>query len=386
MDFRLSDDQLGLMETARDLYRRKLKAMCIDTSPETDRSLRLVLAELGMLGLNLPEQYGGQGLPMMDTLLMIQAFGECNTFLGNILHRATLGPVAVIAALGTDEQKERFIRPVCSGTGGFSVGISEPQAGSAATAMTTRARIEGGEAAVNGSKTRISRGLHTDHTVVYCRFANTGSAKDIGAVLVPHDAKGFTRSKGFVNMADETQFELYFDELRLPLVYVIAQRNAFARLFAVFNTERLSSLFRQLGIATAAFNYGVEYSKTRKQFGQPISDFQGLQWMIADMRVKLDAAQLLIYRAASNAAAGLPAPSEISAAKIYCGQALKEVCDDAIQLLGGYGYQKDFPVEKYYREVRGSSIYGGTVQIHKNMLAAHVLGRKISQWKKSKSD
>lgn len=383
MDFRLNDEQRGLMETAYDLYRRKLKPLCVDTSPETDRKLREVLAELGMLGLNLPEQYGGQGLPMIDSLFMIQAFAECSSFIGNIMHRSTLGPVAVIAALGTDEQKERFIPPVCRGMGGFSVGITEPHAGSAATAMTTRARIEGDEVVINGSKTFISHALYTDHTLVYCRFADTGSARDIGAVLIPHDAKGFTKSKGFVNMADETQFELYFDDLRLPRVYVIAETNAMARLFAVFNAERLSSLFRQLGVATAAFKYAVEYSKTREQFGQPISNFQGIQWMIADMRVKLDAAQLLIYRAASNAAAGLPAPEEISIAKIYAGQALKEICDDAIQILGGYGYQKEFPVEHYYREIRGSSIYGGTVQMHKNMLAGHVLGRKNSQWKKS---
>ena len=381
MDFQLSSDQLGLMETARELYHRKLKPLCGDASPGAEHKLRMALAEHGMLGLNLPEEYGGQGLVMLDSLLMLQAFHECDSLLGHIVHRSTLGPVSVIAALGTAEQKARFIPPVCQGTGGFSVGITEPHAGSAATAMSTRARVEGDQVVINGSKTFISHVLYTDHTLVYCRFGDTGTPKDIGAVLVPHDAKGFTKSKGFVNMADDVQFELFFDDLRLPRDYVIAADNALARLFAVFNIERLSSLFRLLGTATAAFDYAVEYSKTREQFNRPISDFQGIQWMIADMKVKLEAAKLLIYRAAANATSGLPSSAEISVAKIYSGQAFKEICDDAIQILGGYGYQKAYPVERYYREVRGASIYGGTVQIHKNMIAEHVLGRKISQWK-----
>jgi len=380
MDFQLTADQINLMETARELYRRKLKPLC-DPSPEGEHKLRMVMAEHGMLGLNMPAEYGGQGLPLFDSLLMLQAFHECDSLLGNMLHRSTLGPVAVILTLGTEEQRQRFIPAVVRGAGGFSVGITEPHAGSAATALSTRARIEGDEVVLNGSKTFISHALYSDHTLVYCRFGNTGTPKDIGAVLVPHDAKGFTKGKGFVNMADEVQFDLFFDELRLPRIHVIAETNALARLFAVFNIERTSSLFRMLGTATSAFNYAVEYSKQREQFNQPISDFQGIQWMIADMKVKLDAAQLLIYRAGSNIAAGLQSPAEISMAKIYAGQAFKEICDDAIQILGGYGYQKSFPVEKHWREVRGSSIYGGTVQMHRNMLAAHVLGRKNSQWK-----
>ncbi len=388
MDFRLTDEQLGLMETVRELHRRKLAPLCGDTSPEGERKLRMAMAEAGLLGLNMPEELGGQALPMLDTLLMLQAAGESDTLMAHIMHRSTMGPVSVIKTLGTDEQRQRFIPPVCAGTGGFSVGISEPQAGSAATAMTTRARIEGDEVVVNGSKTFISHATYTDHTLVYCRFGKTGTPKDIGAVLVPHDAKGFTKSKGFLNMADETQYELYFDEMRLPRVYVVAEENALARLFKVFNVERLSSLFRMLGTATAAFNFSVEYTKTREQFNQPISNFQGLQWMMADMKVKLEAAQLLIYRAAVNATTGggVPSPAEISMAKIYGGQAFKEICDDAIQLMGGYGYQRAFPVERWYREVRGSSIYGGTVQIHKNMLAAHILGRKISQWKDQRGE
>jgi len=382
MDFQLNDSQRELIDVARGLYERKLKPLCEERTPAGERKLRTVLAEHGMLGLNMPVEYGGQGLPLLDTLLIMQTLHACDSMLGGIIHRSTSGAVNTIHQLGTDEQKRKFIPPVVRGESAFSIGITEADAGSAATALRTRARIEGDEVVINGSKIFISHTLYTDHVVVYCQFGEGRRADEIGAVIVPQDTPGFVKSKGTLNMADDLQVELFFDNMRLPRSYILMEGNAFARLINVYNAERLGGLARQLGAAQAAFNYAVEYSKNREQFNQAICEFQGIQWMIADMRVKLDAAELLIYRAASNAQAGLPSPTETSIAKVYAGQALKEVCDDCIQILGGYGYQKSYPVEARYREVRGGSIYSGTSQIHKNMIAAHVLGRKFSQWKK----
>ena len=381
MDFRISADQRELVEMAQGLYQKKLKPLCEDRSPAGERKLREIMAAHGLLGLNMPTELGGQGLPLLDTLLIMQTLHRCDAMLGPIVHRSTSGAVNTISVLGTEEQKQRFIPPVCRGESSFSIAITEPDAGSAATAMTTRAEIVGDEVVINGSKQMISHLLYTDHTLVYCRFGQSRRASEIGAVIVPHDAPGFSRSKGSLNMADDTQFELFFDDLRLPRSYVVMEGNAFSRLINVYNAERLGGLVRLLAAGQAAFEYAVEYAKNRRQFNQDIADFQGIQWMIADMKVKLEACELLIYRAASNAQAGLPSALETSTAKVYAGQALKEVCDDAIQILGGYGYQKDYPVEKRYREVRGGSIYGGTSQIHKNMIAGHVLGRKTSQWK-----
>ena len=162
---------------------------------------------------------------------------------------------------------------------------------------------------------------------------------------------------------------------------MLATGNAFGRLISVYNIERLGSIARMLGSAQSAYEFALGYVQQRKQFGRELADFQGLQWMLADMKVKLEAAQLLTWRAAANTAIGLPSPLETSVAKVYVAQAAKEVCDDAIQLLGGYGYMTEYPVEARYREVRGGSIYGGTMQIHKNMIAGHILKRKNSQWK-----
>jgi alkylation response protein AidB-like acyl-CoA dehydrogenase len=151
----------------------------------------------------------------------------------------------------------------------------------------------------------------------------------------------------------------------------------------VYNAERLGSIARMLGSAQASFDLAVEYSKQRKQFGREISDFQGLQWMLADMKVKLEAAQLLTYRAAANAGHGLPNRAETSIAKVFTAQAAREICDDAIQIFGANGYMKEFPLSQRYAEVRGGSIYGGTIQIHKNMIAGEILGRSNNQWAKT---
>jgi alkylation response protein AidB-like acyl-CoA dehydrogenase len=384
MDFRLSDRQQELVTTAREVYQRKLQAT-VDKSGEGNvAELRRAMAEYGLLGLNMPEEYGGGGLPLLDTLLMIQALQCCSSALGAMAHRSSTGAVGAIRELGTEELRRKYVTRVCKGEIGISIGITEPEAGSAATAMRTTARIDGDSVVINGQKQFVSFVNHNQFTVVYCRFGKTGSARDIGAVIVPHDAKGFKHSKGTVNMADELLFELYFDDCRVPRENVLAEGNAFGRLISVYNAERLGSVARMLGSAQAAYELALEYSKTRRQFNREICDFQGIQWMLADMRVKLEAAQLMTYRAASNAGEkGLPVPLETSMAKVFSAQASKEICDDAIQILGANGYTKEYPLVHRYGEVRGGSIYGGTIQIHKNMIAAAILDRKISQWKKA---
>lgn len=384
MDFRMTDRQKELVEAAEQAYRRRF-AKIIDSKPQNlVAELRLAMADQGLLGLNMPEAYGGQGLPLLDTLLVIQRLQACDSTLGGLAHRTSTGAVGAIAVLGTEAQKKKYVAGVCQGKIGISIGITEPEAGSAATAMKTRARIEGDTVVINGKKQFVSFVDNNHFTVVYCRFGTTGKASDIGAVIVPHDAPGFSRSKGTMNMADELLFELFFDECRVPKENILIDGSAFGKLISVYNAERLGSISRMLGSAQASFEHAVEYARTRRQFGQEIANFQGVQWMLADMKVKLEAAQLLTYRAAANAGAtGLPIPLETSMAKAFTAVATKEICDDALQLHGANGYTRDYPLAHRYAEVRGGSIYGGTVQIHKNMIAAAILDRKNNQWKRS---
>lgn len=384
MDFQFSDRQRELMETAREAYERKLKPL-LQEDPDVDAiaRLRLAMAEQGLLGLNLPERHGGMGLPLLDTILVTQTLQTCAPILGGIAHRSSTGAVGAIAEYGTDQQRERFVEPLCRGEIGISIGITEPDAGSAATSMKTRARVEGDEVILDGNKQFVSFVNFNQYTLVYCRFGTSGRGSDIGAVIVPHDAPGFSHSSGTLNMADELLFELYFDGCRVPKENILFDENAFGKLISAYNAERLGSVSRMIGSAEASYEYALAYAKERRQFNREISDFQGIQWMLAEMRVKLDAAKMLTYRAASNAGAtGLPNATETSIAKVFTAQAAREICDDAIQILGANGYTKEYPLAHRYAEVRGGSIYGGTLQIHKNMIAAAILDRRISQWKR----
>lgn len=384
MDFQPTERQRELVEGAGEHYQRSLKALAEDHSREGIARLRAKMAEAGLLGLNMPEEYGGSGLPLLDTLLVIQKLQSCASIVGALAHRSSTGAIGAILELGTPEQKEFYVGGVCHGEFGVSIGITEPEAGSAATAMKTAARREGDDTVVlNGKKQFVSFVDQNSYTLTYCRFGTTGKPADIGAVIVPHDAPGFSHSRGGLNMADEKLFELFFDDCRVPARNILLDGNAFGRLISVYNAERLGSIARMLGSAQASFELAVAYAKERRQFGREIADFQGLQWMLADMKVKLEAAQLLTYRAAANAGHGLPSRSEVSIAKIYTAQAAREICDDALQIHGANGYMKEFPLAQRYAEVRGGSIYGGTIQIHKNMIAGDLLGRSNNQWKRS---
>lgn len=388
MDFQISESQRELIDATEKLCGQLLpaakKAHEAGTAAELN-AFRKVMAENGLLGLNLPTEYGGMGLPLLDTLLLLQTIQKVDATMGGLSHRTSTGAVGAILELGNEAQKKHWVAGVARGEIGISIGITEPEAGSAATAMTTRAEIRGDKVVINGQKIFISAARDNHATLLYCRFGKAGKASDIGAVILPHDAPGLTISKGTVNMAGERQYEMYFADCEIPIENILAEGDAFGKLISVYNVERLGSISRMLGSATASFEYAVGYVKERHQFGQQLADFQGIQWMLAEMKVKLEAAQLLTWRAAANTAIGLPSPLETSVAKVYVAQATKEVCDDAIQLLGGYGYMTEYPVEQRYREVRGGSIYGGTLQIHKNMIAGQVLKRSNSQWKKKVS-
>lgn len=384
MDFRLTERQRELVDGAARIAERDLLPLAADETPAGVQKLRKAMAEAGLLGLNMPEEHGGVGLPLLDTLLVIETLQARASIIGGLAHRTSTGAVGAIAELGTEAQKALYVRGVCSGDFGIGIGITEPEAGSAATSMTTRATIEGDMVVMEGKKQFVSFVDNNAYTLTYCRFGTSGKPSDIGAVIVPHDAPGFSHSKGGLNMADELLFELYFDRCTLPTEHILLDGNAFGRLISVYNAERLGSMSRMLGSAGAAFNLAVDYAKSRRQFGREIADFQGIQWMLSEMKVKLEAAQLMVYRAASNAGHGLPNPTETSMAKVFTAQAAKEICDAAIQIFGANGYMKEFPLARRYAEVRGGSIYGGTIQIHKNMIAGAILGRSNSQWRRDK--
>ena len=377
----LTETQQQWRDVAREYAQRKLKLGTHWLEGEEFWENARRLAEQGFLGVTMPEEYGGLGLSLFDAILIIEELCRVCPTSGRLAYHTSIGIANFINVLGTPEQKQKYLPRIIQGKLFVALGMSEPDAGSAATDLKTTAVEDGDYYRLNGSKIFVSEAHLADLFVVYARFGNTGRPSDIGAILVERGTPGFTVGVPEENMSGEIQCALYFDDALVPKENVLVTNNAFKALMGVYNGVRLGYAAQTLGIAQAAFDRTVEYVKERKQFGKEICEFQGVQWMIADMYMQLEAARTLLYRAAAAATNNKPDKNAVSVAKIYVAEAAKKITDDCIQLHGGYGFSKQYPLEWYYRCVRAASIAGGTVQVHRTMLAADILGRKFDQRK-----
>lgn len=378
MDFQLSDQEKLLQQTARELAEREFAADAysyVKTEEYPRRSMK-VLAEHGMMGMTVGEPHGA-GRPLFEACLMMEQISQICPHSGDVFQMGNMGPIRVIDELGTAEQKARFLPGLCAGEKIIAISMSEPDAGSAATDLKTQARYEGDSVIIDGQKAFSSNAPHADMFVVYVRFGPR--TRDCGAVVVEVGAPGFTKGAAERYMSGEAHCTLHFEGARVPKENVLIDKDGFRALMPVFNVERLGNATRCLALAQAAYDMTVAHTLERHQFGRPLCEFQGVQWMVADMRVKLEAARLLLYRALSNARAGLPSVLETTSAKLYCNEIAREVADDAIQLHGAYGYSTEMPLEYLYRKIRGWSIAGGTVQILRNRLASEIYERGFSQ-------
>jgi len=342
------------------------------------------LGEQGLLGMTAPVEHGGGGLSYFDALLAVEEMARYDPRSSAEMHTNGTGTASHLWVLGTDAQQERWLRPICEGRMRCAIAMTEPEAGSAATEMKTVATpLDGGAAyCLNGGKIFISGGKRADIFVTYARFGSPPfdhSSRSIGALIIEKDTPGFSILRNDHNMADEDQAQLVFDNCIVPKANVLITGNAFGRLIRIYNRNRLSGVAQALGMATASYEDALRHLQVRRQFGRELADFQGLQWMLADMAIQLNACRATLYQAASAEIDGELDPLQVSMAKVFIAETCLRVCDMAIQLFGGYGYMAESPVNQRYRRVRGTSIYGGTMQIHRNMVAARVLGRRTSQ-------
>ena len=300
------------------------------------------------------------------------------------MHTNGTGTASHLWVLGTDEQQERWLRPICEGRMRCAIAMTEPEAGSAATEMTTTATpIEDGAAYLPERRQdlhqrRQARG-HLHHLRALRAWSTDEGSKSIGALVLEKDTPGFSILRNDHNMAGEDQAQLLFEDCRVPRENVLVTGNAFGRLIRIYNRNRLSGVAQALGMATASYEDALQHCQVRRQFGRELADFQGLQWMLADMAIQLNACRAVLYEAASSERDGELDPLQVSMAKVFIAETCARVCDQAIQLFGGYGYMEDSPVNFRYRRVRGTEIYGGTMQIHRNMIAARILGRRNDQ-------
>ena len=384
MDFRLSEEQQALQTAAREFARGEMTAVAEETEREArplSRDWVKRYAEMGFLGVNIPTRYGGLGLGNVDALLVLEEFAKISSAVAFPIFESVVGPVRALEHFADDALKERVIPAVCRGEMMVAVAMSEPDAGTALTDLRTRAEVRGDRIVVNGAKRWCSGGGHSDAYLVYCRLSETPGAKGIGAVYVEGDTPGLTFGEqeqlmGFLGVPES---DLYFDEVSVPADHLVVAAGGFPKLMRAFDLERCGNATMALGQAAAALDDALVWVQERRQFGKPIVEFQAVQLKLADMAMRVEAARLLVHRAAQNAEGGLPSVLDSSIAKVVSNEAAREVTSMGVQLMGGYGYSREYPMERRMRDAWGWGIAGGTIDIQKVNIASALVGRRFDQ-------
>lgn len=380
MDFRLQPEQEQIRDTVRRMAREQFgpKAYTWEEGHQYPWENARVLAEQGLTGITINPEDGGQGGSLLDAVLVLEAVAGACPHTGDVVQATNFGAIKVLAEFARPEVKRRVLPELLGGRAIITAAMSEPEAGSGLTDLRTTARIEGDEVVLNGGKIFNSNGPHASYYLVWARFGPRTS--DIGTVLVEADRPGFSRGKPETFMSGELHCALYFDNCRVPMENLIIERDGFRKQMEIFNIERLGNTTRSLALAQEAYDRAVEHALERRQFNRPLAEFQGIQWKVAEMRMKLDAARLLLYRAVAELDGnGHPLPVNTVIAKAYTNQIAFEVASEALQIFGGYGYSTEYPLEYILRRVRGWMIAGGSIEMMKNRIAEEVFQRRFSQ-------
>ena len=353
---------------------------------DTDRTFlpdeeRKRLAELGFLGMGLPEEYGGGGAGLLDSLVVIEEIAKHNQIPAFQVFEANTGPARVIDLFGTDEQKERLLPPIIAGEATMAVAISEPDAGSAATDLTTAACRDGDEYVLSGMKRWCSGGGHAEQYLVYVRLTDEPGSRAIGAIVVDQDTPGLTfgPQENLMGFHGIPSADLFFDEVRVPAENLIIDAGGFRDLFTAFSIERLGNATMSLAIGQACLDRTASYVEERRQFGKAIVEFQSVQMALADMIMQVEATRLLIWKAAARAGRGAPDPLQASVAKCFANEMAKHVSDLAIQLHGANGYSVEYGIERFHRDAHGWALGGGTPAIQRVRIVSQYLDRSFNQ-------
>ncbi|MGO1413708.1 MAG: acyl-CoA dehydrogenase family protein [Microbacterium gubbeenense] len=366
---------------ARDVYESIAEELDVNRQPISVEQ-RKQLGELGFLGMAHEEQYGGAGAPFSHALAVIEEFAKICRPAAFQIFEANTGPAQVIAKVASEEQRKRWLPDIISGEKTMAVGISEPDAGSAATDMKTRGTPgENGGVVLNGSKRWISNGGEADLYLVYCRLSDAPGSKGIGAVVVEKGDDGFTfgaqeRLMGFRGIPSA---DLYFDGVVVPAENIVVPAGGFGKLFEIFSLERMGNTTMSLAIGQAALDKSLAYAQQRQAFGRDIIEFQTIQTALADMALQVEAARLLRDRAAASIDAGDINGLHVSLAKCTANEMAKRVTDLAIQVHGGNGYTEEYGLERLHRDSHGWAIAGGTPAMQRTRIVSELTGRRFNQ-------
>ncbi len=387
MSFELTADQIALKQRARALAETVIEP----TAAKTDKDEQYpwdnvrALTDAGFMGMTVPQAYGGKGLGYFEAALVIEEMARVCAVSARVVVEANMGAISAIMHYGTKAQKKLAAELVLSGDKP-AICITEPDAGSAASEMRTRADKRAGGYVVNGRKHWITGGGVSRLHLVFARvFDEQGDEQGIGGFIALRDqTEGLVvgRRESTMGLRGIPETEILFENMALTDADAVQPPGGFKRGFAelmnAYNSQRIGAATVALGIAAGAYDHALQYAKTREQFGRPICEFQGIQWMLADMSTQIEAARLLIHKAATGADP-FPEPTIAAQAKVFASEMAIGVTNDALQIFGARGYSRDLPLERMVRDARMFTIGGGTAQILRTVIASRLLGRKLPQ-------
>ncbi|MES0363913.1 MAG: acyl-CoA dehydrogenase [Desulfobacteria bacterium] len=379
MTFKLTEEQLMIQTMVRDFARQ----VVLPTAMERDRSKEFPaenlsqMAELGLMGMMVPPEYDGAAVDTVSYVLALQeiAYACAATAVVMSVHNSIV--CETIVRFGTEEQKQAYLKPLATGEVIGAFAMTEPQAGSDPLSQSTWAERDGDHYIINGTKRFITSGKNAGLTIITAKTDKGKRHKGISAFVVRKGMPGFlvgkTEEKMGLCASDTT--DMIFDNCRVPAECLLGQEgDGFKIAMTALDSGRIGIAAQSIGVAQAALNAAVSYAKEREQFGQPISKFQGLRWMLADMATEIEAARQMTFSASAKKDRGEKYTMEASMAKLFASEMVNRVAAKALQIHGGYGYTKEYPVERYYRDARVFTIYEGTSEIQRVVIANHLLG------------
>ncbi|MEE9218848.1 MAG: acyl-CoA dehydrogenase family protein [Acidobacteriota bacterium] len=383
MDFSISPESEEIRRTVRELAEREIapRVMQYDEKQEFPRAIFRKLGELGLMGILFPPEYDGAGLGYVDYVAILEELArvDSSVALSVAAHNSLCSNH--IYLYGTEEQKQRYLKPLARGDAIGAWSLTEPTAGSDASGTKTQARREAGGWVLNGSKTFATHGSVCDIAVVFAVTDRAAAKKGISAFIIGKETPGFRSGKreNKLGMRASETSELVMDNCRLPADQLLGKEGqGFVNALRILDGGRISIAALAVGIAQGCLEQSLAYARQREQFDRPIAEFQAVQFMLADMAVQTEAARWLMYRAADMKDRGKNIGCASAMAKLYAGEAAVRAASAAVQIHGGYGFTKDYPVEKFYRDVKLCTIGEGTSEIQRLVIARSILGRRTA--------
>jgi alkylation response protein AidB-like acyl-CoA dehydrogenase len=377
VDFGLSADQREIQGLAREVAQAEIAPYAADWDREYrfPRELFGKLGGLGLMGVCVSEEYGGAGADFLTYVLVLEELSRADAGVGVTVAVHTSAVTLPLLGFGTGEQRSRFVPPLARGEAIGAFALTEPEAGSDAGALRTKAAPDGDGWRISGSKQWITNGSHASTFLLFARTEEgVDGARGVSAFVLDAEHVRVTREEEKLGLNSSSTADLVIEDARIDGDRLLHERGkGFAVAMTTLDGGRIGIAAQAVGIAQAAYDAARDYALERRQFGRPIAEFQAIQWKLADMATQLDAARLLVYRAAWRKQEGLSHTEEGAKAKLFASEMARRQTAEAIQVLGGYGYTKEFPVERYYRDAKITEIYEGTSEIQRLVIAREIL-------------